>query len=197
MTFQDVYRYSLRRLVGTHGEYRVHERWATVPNLVTGLGIMGVALYVWLFTTNSAVWAIPVVHLAILASDGIDGILADRLDQHSWVGKALDPVRDRTHAAALFANLILVSGHVFVTTALLVAVAAEIWIGLLGLRGAIQSVHFIGKARAGIYGICGTIALIQIYWTEREFIPLMLLAGLMMLASIAAACSYSMRRNRP
>lgn len=197
MTMPEVYRFSLRRLMGTTGEYLLHERWATIPNAVTTTGIIGVMFYTWLFLTNSAAWTIPLVHLGILATDWLDGILADKLNQHSRLGKFLDPLRDRMHAAALFGNFIFVSTESAIVIALTVAVAAEVWIGLLALRGYVRNAHTIGKLRAVVYGICGLMALIQLYWVGEEIVPLSVLAITMAAASIGASFFYTRSAQRP
>jgi len=190
----DVFRYSLRRFIGTAGEYRVHERWATIPNAITVAGIIGVVFYTWLFLTNSIVWAIPLVHIGVLLSDMLDGIAADALDQHSRAGKFLEPLRDRMHAAALFGNLILAAPESGVVAALVIAVAAETWIGFLAFRGFVHNVHAVGKIRATVYGICGLAALVQLYWVKSWFVPLSAFAITMAAASLGTAICYSAKR---
>src|SRR3989344_1563334 len=189
---KELYKFSLRRLQGTAGEFQLLERWDTIPNAITVVGMVGILFYAWLFATNSVTWLIPLVHIGILATDALDGIVADKLNQHSRPGKYLDPVRDRMHAGALFANFMVVSAETALIIALAIAILAEMWIAVLAVRGMVRNAHSVGKVRAMVYAVCGLVALVQVYWIEEETVAyLTTLASIMAAASIGAATFYT------
>ncbi len=73
----------------------------TVPNLISGLRILGVPLFLYLVLGPQADgWALALL-LISGASDWVDGKLARLLDQYSRLGELLDPVADRLYMAAV------------------------------------------------------------------------------------------------
>ncbi len=73
----------------------------TVPNLISGLRILGVPLFLYLVLGPHADgWALAVL-LVSGASDWVDGKLARLLDQYSRIGELLDPVADRLYMVAV------------------------------------------------------------------------------------------------
>lgn len=121
--------------------------WATWPNLVTGVRLCLLPLYVVLAVWTRH-WAIAAWLLAVLgATDWIDGYLARRLHQVSEVGKIVDPVADRLlvmsavvtiavvgavpwwFAALTLAREALVSGTTLVLAALGAARIDVLWWG--------------------------------------------------------------------
>ncbi len=72
----------------------------TVPNLVSGLRIAAIPLFLWLLLgRDEPGWA--AVLLGVIAwTDYLDGWLARRLGQVSEIGKFLDPLADRLVVAA-------------------------------------------------------------------------------------------------
>jgi len=185
----------LARLYGNPQKV-LRDRYLTVPNLITGMGILGVGLYVCLFLSARSLWLIPLVHIGILLTDAFDGAVADALDQHSRVGRFIDPLRDRMHALALIANLALFESDIW--AGVVIIAIAEGWVAWLGYRKEIRGVHLIGKCRALVYWLSGLIALIQIYWLGITFVPIALLFGAMVGASVIASIVYNhiARANR-
>jgi cardiolipin synthase (CMP-forming) len=183
--------FCLRRLQGTAGEYQRHERWCTIPNVITALGIVGVVWYCYLFLTDSSVWMIPLLHIGIVLTDALDGIAADAFDQHSYLGLYLDPLRDRMHAVAVLGNLVFVSPEVGVIAWVMVAVIAEGWTALLFSRVLAHSPRMAGKVRTAIYGLCGLVALVQLYWVGKDIVPLSIVAGAMAVSSVGTCFFYA------
>jgi len=81
----------------------------TVPNLVTFIGIIGVALYVKAFFAGDRFMITIAICIAAF-SDLFDGMLARRLDQFSELGAVLDPLRDRLFLFAVTGNLLWIYG---------------------------------------------------------------------------------------
>ncbi|MDN5757753.1 MAG: CDP-alcohol phosphatidyltransferase family protein [Tomitella sp.] len=73
----------------------------TIPNLISGLRILGVPLFLYLVLGPQADgWALAVL-LISGGSDWVDGKLARLLDQSSRLGALLDPVADRLYMVAV------------------------------------------------------------------------------------------------
>ena len=188
-----IFGFFLGRLKSAEVERKRNGCWATIPNAITIIGFGGIVYYCYLFLTDSMLWMIPFVHIGILVSDVLDGIAADRLNQHSELGRYLDPLRDRVHAIAIFTNFALVAqDEEAVIFAFGVAFAAEVWVSILAHRGLIRDVLSLGKARALIYGVSGLIGLIQLYWIGGEtMLSLVVISWMMATASVTAAISYT------
>ena len=191
---QEIFRFFLKRLGGAGGERQHNGRWDTIPNRITLAGFAAIGFYCYLFLTGSWIWAIPLLHVVILLSDLLDGLAADWLNQHSKLGRYLDPLRDRVHAIALYTNFVLMAADDmwFVLAAFAVAITAEVWVSVLAHRRLIDDVLSVGKARALIYGVSGLIGLIQLYLIGGEaMLSLVVISWMMATASVTAAISYT------
>lgn len=188
MNANAAWNFFVRRLRGTAHEYTVSDKLLTVPNITTGFGLVGIAVYTYLFVTGTALWAIPLVHLVISLSDALDGLAADWLDQHSRLGRFLDPLRDRLHALVLLANFVVYKPGI--ASGMVVAMLAELVIAGLAFSGRIERVHTAGKARALVYWIAGFAALIQLYWLGDDS-GLSTVVAIMALASVITAIAYA------
>ena len=82
-------------------------RVASWPNAVTGLRIVMVPVLVGSFFVGGAggLWLGFAVFAAAALSDFFDGWLARRLDQHSLLGRILDPIADKLLVAAALVML--------------------------------------------------------------------------------------------
>lgn len=132
---QDLWHYAQNRVRGTSDRYHAHPHTITIPNLVTGLGILGAAAYGYLVihSPEDVCILLPIVAL-ILASDMLDGVLADKLNQHSRIGKVLDTLRDRAFTGVLLLHIVLLnpSWLLILLTAIVVTlegaiVVVEVW----------------------------------------------------------------------
>ncbi len=121
----------------------------TVPNLLSGLRLLGVPVFLWLVLVPEADgWA-----LALLVASGItdylDGWLARRLGQTSALGEVLDPVADRLYILAVVIGLALRDVIPWWVAVSLPLRDALMWllVPLLRTRGySALPVHFLGKA---------------------------------------------------
>ena len=82
-------------------------RIANWPNAVTGLRIVLVPVLVGAFFIEgqTGLWLGFAVFAAAALSDFLDGWLARRLDQHSLLGRILDPIADKLLVAAALVML--------------------------------------------------------------------------------------------
>jgi cardiolipin synthase len=87
------------------------DRILTVPNVLSVVRLLLLPLFLWLlFGPEERLWA--AVLLGVLgASDCLDGYIARHFDQESKLGKALDPMADRT-LLAVGGIAILVDGSI-------------------------------------------------------------------------------------
>ena len=123
--------------------------WMTIPNLISGLRILGVPLFLYLILGPHADgWAL-VVLLISGATDWLDGKLARWLNQMSRFGALLDPIADRLYLIAI--PLAFAARGIIPWWLLGVLLAREALLGLTlplyksrGLGP--PEVHYLGKA---------------------------------------------------
>jgi phosphatidylglycerophosphate synthase len=171
--------------------------WATVPNAITGLGLLCIGIYVGMFKTNTALAYIPVINAIIILTDIADGIVADWLNQHTALGKILDPLRDRLHVATFLWHMLTVNADgikpaIYATVAAELAVAASSLLYFV-LRAKIAAVHSVGKGRADIQWSAMLLVLTQMYWLDYELLRVEYLIKMVAGASVMAAIFYSTR----
>jgi cardiolipin synthase len=82
------------------------DRVLTVPNVLSGLRLASVPIFVWLFASGEENAAV-VVYAAGAWTDFFDGYIARRTGQVSELGKLLDPLADRIFIIALAIALVL------------------------------------------------------------------------------------------
>ena len=76
-----------------------------VPNLITYVRFLLIAPMIITFNLDMKVYFYAILFISLL-SDFLDGVAARKLNQHSELGKALDPIADGT---TLFAFIILLN----------------------------------------------------------------------------------------
>jgi cardiolipin synthase len=127
-------------------------RWLTVPNVLSGLRLATVPVFVALFIaghTNAAV----IIYGCAAWTDFFDGLIARRLRQVSELGKFLDPLADRVFILAL-ALMLVVRGTLVWWLAVIVVARDVIVLGaypILGRRGLGKiPVNFTGKSATAL-----------------------------------------------
>jgi cardiolipin synthase (CMP-forming) len=123
-------------------------RWLTVPNVLSGLRLATVPVFVWLFVvghTNVAV----IIYGCAAWTDFFDGLIARRLGQVSELGKFLDPLADRIFILAL--ALMLVVRGTLVWWLAVIVIARDVLVlavyPTIGRRGLGKiPVNFTGKS---------------------------------------------------
>lgn len=129
------------------------DRVLTVPNVVTGVRLLCVPLFLWLLFGAHRQTAAAVLLGVLGATDWVDGFVARRYHQVSTLGKVLDPAADRVlvgtaviavtvHGAvpvwfgtATLVREVLVSGTVLALAALGARRIDVLWIGKAGTFG--------------------------------------------------------------
>jgi cardiolipin synthase (CMP-forming) len=126
----------------------ISDGWLTVPNVLSGLRLATVPVFVGLFIaghTNAAV----IIYGCAAWTDFFDGLIARRLGQVSELGKFLDPLADRIYILAL-ALMLVVKGTLVWWLALIV-IARDVLVlsvyPMVGRRGLGKiPVNFAGKS---------------------------------------------------
>ena len=81
------------------------ERILTVPNVLSGLRLLGVPVFLWLILGPEADgWAVALLMVSGF-TDYLDGYLARRWHQISRLGQLLDPIADRLYILATLIGL--------------------------------------------------------------------------------------------
>jgi len=136
------------------------DRILTVPNLVTGIRLACVPLFVWLLFGAHRQTAAAILLAVLGATDWVDGFLARRWRQVSTLGKVLDPTADR---------ILLATGIISV----MVVGAVPLWLGVATLArealvsGAVLLLAALGAERIDVLwvGKAGTFGLMFAYPT--------------------------------
>lgn len=120
----------------------------TVPNLISLLRIATIPVIAWLVAERQMVPALIVFAIGS-ASDGLDGILARRLNQVSKIGQILDPIADRllilcSVLALGVAGIIPWWMIIVIGVRDLLMAVQVLWIAQYGYGP--LPVHFVGKA---------------------------------------------------
>ena len=121
----------------------------TVPNLLSGLRLLGVPLFLWLVLGPEKDALALVVLMLSGVTDYLDGFLARKLNQTSKVGEILDPVADRLYILAVVLGLAFRDIIPWWVAIILPARDAFLWclVPFLRTRGySALPVHFLGKA---------------------------------------------------
>lgn len=83
----------------------VHDRILTAPNVLSGLRLASVPLFVWLFVDGRENVAV-IVYAAVAWTDFFDGYIARRTGTVTRLGQLLDPLADRVLIVALAIALV-------------------------------------------------------------------------------------------
>lgn len=150
----------------------------TIPNLVTIFGIITTLLYAYCFLWRVQEAYIPLLVFAAGCSDLFDGLFARMLDQHSRLGKMLDPIRDRLLGAAILTNIVIANPAVWGIVTLVCVfevVIAAFHLSHMRTTGALAIAHFSGKIRQAVHLISAGIFVFQTYlplWTAMGIPPI-------------------------
>lgn len=133
-------------------------RVLTWPNLLSGLRLLGVPLFLWLVLGPHADgWAVIVLALGSI-TDYLDGWLARTLKQTSRLGQMLDPLADRLYIFSVGIGLLL--RHVVPWWLVLVLVLREV--AIAGLLPALVR-HGYGLLQVHILGKAGTLCVLYAF----------------------------------
>lgn len=82
------------------------DRVLTIPNILSFVRLLSVAVFGWLIVAGLDVWAVALL-VVFGATDWLDGYLARRLNQRTALGARLDPVADRLYILMAIVALFL------------------------------------------------------------------------------------------
>ena len=179
----------------------VQKKIITIPNIITSIGIILTIFYVLMYATHTLQKLIPVIIFLIGFSDFLDGIAARLLNQHSVLGKFLDPARDRMLMIAVLVNMILIINSYVVLIWLIIVFE----ISIISIHAIAKykynlniGVHALGKFRLLVHMISAELFVIIVYWPSwwaangpaQPIIDTTLLLFIMLIASMLAAFSY-------
>lgn len=181
-------------------DYTVRRTFWTVPNVVTVLRFLLVPVFIHLVLAEEPAAAF-VVLVVLGGTDWIDGWIARRFDQHSTVGRWLDPLADRLSVAIVAVTLVAVDVaplwfvlSILVPDAVLAINAAVFFAGSPEL-----AVTVLGKVRTAVLMLGAPLVLLA----RAEVLPgagwtpiaeSVLAAGCLM--HIVAAVDYLRRAHR-
>lgn len=121
----------------------------TVPNVLSGLRLLGVPVFLWLVIGLERDGLAFVLLMVSGLTDWLDGHLARLLDQRTRLGEVLDPVADRLYILAVVIGLAWRDFIPWWVALLLPLRDLLLWglVPLLRTRGySSLPVHFLGKA---------------------------------------------------
>jgi cardiolipin synthase len=124
------------------------DRVLTLPNVLSGLRLLGVPLFLWLVLTEHDGWAITVLAISGV-TDWLDGQIARRWHMESRLGELLDPLADRLYILATLIGLTVRDVIPLWLTIVLVGrdVFLAMFLPVLRRRGyGPLPVHYLGKA---------------------------------------------------
>lgn len=88
-------------------EVEVRDQLWTAPNLVTMARLAAIPVFVWLLFGPERRFGAALLLGGLGATDWVDGWLARKLDQHSEIGKILDPTADRLMFVVAIISMII------------------------------------------------------------------------------------------
>ncbi|WP_372734644.1 CDP-alcohol phosphatidyltransferase family protein [Nocardioides sp.] len=145
----DVHHYPLVVTEPTRTTSELSNRVWTLPNVISGLRLLGVPLFLYLVLGPEADgWALALLMVSGI-TDYLDGYLARKLNQATVIGQILDPVADRLYILAVVLGLALRDVIPWWLAVSLPLRDLLMWglVPLLRTRGySSLPVHFLGKA---------------------------------------------------
>ncbi|MDX1535739.1 MAG: CDP-alcohol phosphatidyltransferase family protein [Candidatus Spechtbacterales bacterium] len=154
-------------------DVEVQDRVFTVPNLITGLGIFLTFFYVLMYVGDWHTSWIPLVVVLVVVSDLLDGLAARQFNQHTTLGKLIDPFRDRLLEFAVIGN-ILFSDPSGVNVYIAVSIGIFEFL-IFALKNKMRKestsggfTHTLGKVRLAIHMLCAGIFVAGAYLVSSQ-----------------------------
>ncbi|MDR1570859.1 MAG: CDP-alcohol phosphatidyltransferase family protein [Oscillospiraceae bacterium] len=141
-------------------------RLFNLPNTLTALRIVSIVFYLYYFF-NDRIWAALIVFCIAALTDILDGWIARRRSEITWLGKMLDPIADKL---MIVAALISLAARGWAEWWLIAVVAAKESLMLLGglillkRRVIIQALP-IGKASTAVFLLAIALTFFR-EWTQ-------------------------------
>jgi CDP-diacylglycerol--glycerol-3-phosphate 3-phosphatidyltransferase len=165
----------------------------SIPNLLTSFRILLIPVFLAVFylPIENAHFFAAIIFVVAAITDGLDGYIARKLEQHTKFGAFLDPVADKIMVAA--ALIVVVEFHqtLWITIPSLMIISRELiisalreWMAEIGKRDSV-AVSTIGKVKT----TAQMIALTGLLWSVNAFVYVV---GVMALYVAAILTLWSM-----
>lgn len=190
--FENAYTFFADRFTARHrDEFEVRDRVMTRANMVTMSGIVATIICMAQVTFSMLPGLIPFTNLIPPLSDTVDGKIADMDNDHSKLGKIIDPTRDFVHTFGILWIFWIIGGDIILLP-VAAGVAFELMVLVLACLVDIPHKHLVLKMHSMIQWVVGFLAVAQYYWIGAWYISLVLLAWVIVGTSIATYlyCSY-------
>ena len=170
------------------------DRVLTVPNVLSVLRLLCVALFAWVLVGRRDDFAAACILAALGATDWVDGQVARRFNQVSTVGKVLDPAADRVLVAtAVVAGTVV--GAIPVWLCVVVGIREAAVSGAVALLGALGAprIDVVWAGKAGTLGLMFAFPLFLVgnstesWHTAAEVLAWLFCGPALVLAWVAAA----------
>lgn len=169
------------------------DRWLTVPNLITGLRIVGSPALV-LLACSQRPMAVATVVAFLVFTEWLDGVLARALHQRSKLGARLDTVGDASFYTCLLVSLAILFPEAMTRQAGWMAAAigsyAISWLAALAKFRMLPSYHTWAAKCAWLFVGVGTVALVA-DWSNWPFRIAMLFVVVANLEAIVITLSLN------
>jgi len=168
-----------------------------LPNILTGIRLLLIVAFVWLFQNDYVLEALVLFVIAFL-TDLLDGYLARRNNWVSDVGKVLDPLADKL---MLLSALTCFTLRHWIPVWLLIAVAGKEFLMILGgavlyRRRVVVSADWYGKAAAGVFNAGVVATLLRHFVPGLRYVDLVLF-GLGIVLMLIALVHYAKKQFFP
>ncbi|WP_113905912.1 CDP-diacylglycerol--glycerol-3-phosphate 3-phosphatidyltransferase [Aliidiomarina celeris] len=145
-----------------------------IPNLLTSFRIVLIPVFLVVFYLPfpyATFWAAVIFVIAAI-TDGLDGYIARKYNQHTQFGAFLDPVADKIMVAAALIAVVEYHNNLWVTIPALIIVSRELiisalreWMAEIGKRDSV-AVSSLGKVKT----TAQMIALTGLLWNANTFV---------------------------
>ncbi len=168
----------------TPKELYQESRKLTVPNLLTGMRIVMIPVFIWLYSFIEAYESAALVLLVSGLTDILDGFIARKFNMTSDLGKFLDPLADKLTQAAIL--IVLSSRYPMMLVIFVLLFVKEIYAFYDGYctvekTGIVLGSQWHGKA---LTVLIYTMLLLHAFWFDIPDLisNLLMVASLVMLA---------------
>lgn len=146
----------------------------SIPNILTSFRILLIPVFLAVFYSaheNAHFYAALIFVLAAI-TDGLDGYIARKLEQHTKFGAFLDPVADKIMVAAALIAVVEFYGTLWITVPALIIISRELiisalreWMAEIGKRESV-AVSTLGKVKT----VTQMVALTGLLWSANAFV---------------------------
>ena len=183
-------RFIYSRIVVNDKRRYVTKKIFTLPNLITAMGLVAVSIYGYYVVVDpTRLFVFMMLSVLIIISDALDGVVADKFDQHSHLGKIMDPLRDRAFTAVLLWHFFALNTSQLLKVLIWIIVFIELSILLVYYVRKLKEVRWLGKMRFIAQWVLLIFCLLfKQIMSETFFVSLLFIVVLMSLLALFAYC---------